>query len=180
MTRTLFDLGAQSHNSRNEEEGCHYGPMGQFCSHRGVNRDDVRYRTVYGTIYDEYFERQDADQPRIFPRLLSPCQGHTALAVSTMDVLSTLALLVLHPVEFAILLRFRLFHGPTRDLAAPHEHPTSGWDRKSMRRCWEFLDMTSRSFSVVIKELEGDLARAVRMRVVVVGVLLVSFFFCVS
>jgi hypothetical protein len=117
----------------------------------------------------------DADQPRRFPRLLSPCQGHTALAFSTMGVLSTLALLVLHPVEFATLLRFRLFHGPTRDLAAPHEHPTSGWDRKSMRRCWEFLDMTSRSFSVVIKELEGDLARAVRMRVVVV-VLLVSFF----
>ena len=126
---------------------------------------------------------QDADQPDqpvIFPRLLSPCQGHRTLANSTMGVLSTLALLVLHPVEFAILLRYRLFHGPTRDLAAPHEHPTSGWDRPSMRRCWQLLDMTSRSFSVVIKELEGDLARAVRIRVVVVVVVvvsLVSFFF---
>lgn len=30
-----------------------------------------------------------------------------------------------------------------------------------MRRCWDFLDMTSRSFSAVIKELEGDLARTV-------------------
>lgn len=30
-----------------------------------------------------------------------------------------------------------------------------------MRECWGFLDKTSRSFSMVIKELDGDLARVV-------------------
>jgi hypothetical protein len=30
-----------------------------------------------------------------------------------------------------------------------------------MRRCWDFLDQTSRSFAAVIKELDGDLARTV-------------------
>lgn len=34
-----------------------------------------------------------------------------------------------------------------------------------MRKCWDFLDLTSRSFSAVIKELEGDLARTVRCTV---------------
>lgn len=32
-----------------------------------------------------------------------------------------------------------------------------------MRKCWDFLDQTSRSFSMVIKDLEGDLARTVRL-----------------
>lgn len=30
-----------------------------------------------------------------------------------------------------------------------------------MRRCWEFLDLTSRSFAAVIKELDGELPRAI-------------------
>lgn len=30
-----------------------------------------------------------------------------------------------------------------------------------MRECWGWLDKTSRSFSMVIKELDGDLARVV-------------------
>jgi hypothetical protein len=30
-----------------------------------------------------------------------------------------------------------------------------------MRECWSWLDKTSRSFSMVIKELDGDLARVV-------------------
>jgi farnesyl-diphosphate farnesyltransferase len=80
-----------------------------------------------------------------------------------MGFTSVLALLVLHPIEFTTLLRYKLFYKPKRNITAAHEHPTTGWDRKSMRRCWELLDMTSRSFSVVIKELEGDLARAVRI-----------------
>jgi farnesyl-diphosphate farnesyltransferase len=78
-----------------------------------------------------------------------------------MGVLSVLALLVFHPIEFRTLIQFKLYHAQKRDIAALQEHPTSGWDRKSMRRCWEFLDMTSRSFSAVIKELDGDLARTV-------------------
>ncbi|EEB99568.1 hypothetical protein MPER_00731, partial [Moniliophthora perniciosa FA553] len=52
-----------------------------------------------------------------------------------------------------------LYHEQKRDITAKQEHETSGWDRATMRRCWEFLDMTSRSFSAVIKELDGDLAR---------------------
>lgn len=31
-----------------------------------------------------------------------------------------------------------------------------------MKRCWQFLDDTSRSFAAVIKELEGELTRVVR------------------
>jgi farnesyl-diphosphate farnesyltransferase len=79
-----------------------------------------------------------------------------------MSVLSMLTLLITHPLEFRTLIQFWLYHEQKRDISATQEHPTSGWDRKSMRRCWDFLDMTSRSFSAVIKELEGDLARLVR------------------
>jgi farnesyl-diphosphate farnesyltransferase len=70
-------------------------------------------------------------------------------------------LLLTHPNEFRTLVQFKIWHEPKRDIAAKEEHATSGWDRASMRRCWDLLDMTSRSFSVVVKELEGDLARTV-------------------
>ena len=76
---------------------------------------------------------------------------------------SLLKLLFTHPDDFRTLVQFKLFHEKKRDLTAIHEHPTSGWDRRSMRRCWDFLDMTSRSFSAVIKELDGDLARVVSL-----------------
>lgn len=79
-----------------------------------------------------------------------------------MGAAAYLLLLLTHPYEFRTLLQFKLFHEYKRDITAKQEHPTSGWDRKSMQRCWTFLDMTSRSFSAVIKELEGDLARTVR------------------
>jgi len=72
-----------------------------------------------------------------------------------------LGLLLTHPSEFRTLLQFYLYHEQKRDITATQEHPASGWDRQTMRRCWEFLDKTSRSFSAVIKELEGDLARTV-------------------
>ncbi|KXN90347.1 Squalene synthase [Leucoagaricus sp. SymC.cos] len=78
-----------------------------------------------------------------------------------MGVTRWLALLIFHPFEFRTLLQFYLYHEQKRDIKALKEHPTSGWDRESMRRCWEFLDKTSRSFSAVIKELEGDLARTI-------------------
>jgi farnesyl-diphosphate farnesyltransferase len=78
-----------------------------------------------------------------------------------MGAVNWIALLLTHPFEFRTLIQFWLYHEQKRDIAALKEHPTSGWDRASMRRCWEFLDMTSRSFSAVIKELEGDLARTV-------------------
>ncbi|CCM00589.1 uncharacterized protein FIBRA_02625 [Fibroporia radiculosa] len=78
-----------------------------------------------------------------------------------MGALSMLVLLLTHPVEFRTLVQYKLWHEPNRDLTAPSEHAHSGWNRKSMRRCWEFLDLTSRSFAAVIKEVEGDLARAI-------------------
>jgi farnesyl-diphosphate farnesyltransferase len=79
-----------------------------------------------------------------------------------MGALSFLGLLFTHPIEFRTLVQYWLYHEQKRDIAAKQEHETSGWDRKSMRRCWDFLDLTSRSFSAVIKEIDGDLARTVR------------------
>lgn len=76
---------------------------------------------------------------------------------------SLLKLLLTSPNDFRTLLQFKFFHESKRDLTALQEHPTSGWDRRTMRRCWDFLDMTSRSFSAVIKELDGDLARVVSL-----------------
>lgn len=81
-----------------------------------------------------------------------------------MGAVNWIALLLTHPFEFRTLIQLWLYYEQKRDIAALKEHPTSGWDRASMRRCWEFLDMTSRSFSAVIKELEGDLARTVSTR----------------
>ncbi|KAJ6569401.1 isoprenoid synthase domain-containing protein [Mycena capillaripes] len=78
-----------------------------------------------------------------------------------MGVSTWLLMLLTHPLEFKTLLQYHIHHERKRDITAKQEHPTSGWDRASMRRCWEFLDMTSRSFSAVVKELEGDLARVV-------------------
>lgn len=82
-----------------------------------------------------------------------------------MGAASMLILLLTHPLEFRTLIQYKVWHEPKRDIAQPSEHATSGWDRPSMRRCWEFLDQTSRSFSGVIKELEGDLARVVSVSV---------------
>lgn len=78
-----------------------------------------------------------------------------------MGAAAYLLLLLTHPMEFRTMLQFKLYHEFKRDITSIKEHPTSGYDRPTMRRCWEFLDMTSRSFSAVIKELEGDLARTV-------------------
>lgn len=79
-----------------------------------------------------------------------------------MSITKWLVLLLTHPDEFRTLVQFYFYHEQKRDITSVKEHPTSGWNRESMRRCWAFLDMTSRSFSAVIKELDGDLARTVR------------------
>lgn len=81
-----------------------------------------------------------------------------------MGALSLLWMLVTHPDDLRTLIQFKMWFEPTRDITKPEEFVTSGYDRKTMRRCWEFLDLTSRSFSPVIKELEGDLARVVRVQ----------------
>lgn len=78
-----------------------------------------------------------------------------------MGALQLLSLALTHPNEFRILLQFWNYYEPKRDITKKEEHPTSGWDRPTMRRCWQLLDLTSRSFAAVIKELDGDLARVV-------------------
>ncbi|KAH8981344.1 farnesyl-diphosphate farnesyltransferase [Lactarius akahatsu] len=78
-----------------------------------------------------------------------------------MGALEILTLAFTHPLEFRILLQFWNYHEPKRDITRKEEHATSGWDRPAMRRCWELLDFTSRSFASVIKELDGDLARVI-------------------
>ncbi|KAG6898017.1 hypothetical protein C0992_007013 [Termitomyces sp. T32_za158] len=78
-----------------------------------------------------------------------------------MGITNWLVLLVTHPNEFRTLVQFYIYHERKRDITSVKEHPTSGWNRESMRRCWAFLDQTSRSFSAVIKELDGDLARTI-------------------
>ncbi|ETW78512.1 squalene synthetase [Heterobasidion irregulare TC 32-1] len=78
-----------------------------------------------------------------------------------MTALSMLTLALTHPGEFRTLCQYWLYHESKRDITATREHPTSGWDRATMRRCWDLLDLTSRSFSAVIKELDGDLARTI-------------------
>ncbi|KAF9236086.1 squalene synthase [Melanogaster broomeanus] len=72
-----------------------------------------------------------------------------------------LGLLLTRPADFRTLVQFYLFHELKRDITSQQEHPTSGWDRATMRCCWSFLDLTSRSFAAVIKELDGDLARTI-------------------
>ena len=85
---------------------------------------------------------------------------HPTTALSNMGVGKWIVLLF-RPRDFKTLLEFALYYKPKRDITAVEEHPTSGWDRESMRRCWQLLDMTSRSFATVIKEADGDLARTV-------------------
>ena len=85
-----------------------------------------------------------------------------------MGALQILSLALTHPNEFRILLQFWNYYEPKRDITRKEEHPSSGWDRPTMRRCWQLLDLTSRSFAAVIKELDGDLARVVSLSPLVV------------
>jgi len=80
-----------------------------------------------------------------------------------MGALEILSLALTHPNEFRILLQFWNYYEPKRDITKSEEHASSGWDRPTMRRCWQLLDHSSRSFSTVIKELDGDLARVVSL-----------------
>lgn len=63
--------------------------------------------------------------------------------------------------ELRSVVNYKIWRDATRDITKPEEFATSHYDRPTMRKCWDFLDQTSRSFSMVIKELEGDLARTV-------------------
>lgn len=76
-----------------------------------------------------------------------------------MGVTDILLLLFTHPNEVRSLISYKVWRDPLNDIK---EHPEeSGWNRDSMRDCWRLLDMTSRSFAAVIKELKGELCRVV-------------------
>lgn len=106
--------------------------------------------------------------PLILP-FLSSCSlsftfvPFTTTTTAAMGAIEILSLALTHPNDFRILLQFWNFYLPKRDITKKEEHPSSGWDRPTMRRCWELLDHSSRSFSAVIKELDGDLARVVSL-----------------
>jgi hypothetical protein len=71
-------------------------------------------------------------------------------------------LLLTHPLEFKTLVQFWLYHQKAdRDIEHESQWKHTAYNRGTMKRCWEFLDLTSRSFAAVIKELDGDLARTV-------------------
>lgn len=65
---------------------------------------------------------------------------------------------VTHPTELRSLINWAVWRDPTQRI---EELKESGYDRPTMKRCWEFLDLTSRSFAAVIKELEGELCRVI-------------------
>jgi hypothetical protein len=75
-------------------------------------------------------------------------------------------LLLTHPLEFKTLVQFWLYHQKAdRDIEHESQWKHTAYNRGTMKRCWEFLDLTSRSFAAVIKELDGDLARTVSTRI---------------
>lgn len=77
----------------------------------------------------------------------------------TMGLLSYILLGITHPSELRAMIGYKVWRDPLNDIKAnPVE---SGWDREGMRDCWTFLDLTSRSFAAVIKELKGELCRVI-------------------
>ncbi|BGP21691.1 farnesyl-diphosphate farnesyltransferase [Rhodotorula toruloides] len=67
---------------------------------------------------------------------------------------------VTRPSEVKAIITYKLWRDPLNTI---ERNPESGWDRPDMKRCWEFLDLTSRSFAAVIHELDGDLSRVVAL-----------------
>ncbi|CBQ69191.1 Farnesyl-diphosphate farnesyltransferase [Sporisorium reilianum SRZ2] len=76
-----------------------------------------------------------------------------------MGLLSYLVLGVTHPTELRAMIGYKLWRDPLNDIKANPD--ASGWNREQMRDCWGFLDLTSRSFAAVIKELKGELSRVI-------------------
>ncbi|CDZ96456.1 Farnesyl pyrophosphate synthase [Phaffia rhodozyma] len=78
-----------------------------------------------------------------------------------MGISDYLVLAFTHPADLRALMQYAIWHEPRRNITAQEEHATSGWDRETMKECWKYLDLTSRSFAAVIKELDGDLTRVI-------------------
>lgn len=78
-----------------------------------------------------------------------------------MGILSLLIAGIQHPHELRALISYKVWRDPIHDIR--RDPVASGWDRERMRECWGFLDLTSRSFAAVIKELKGELSRVVSL-----------------
>nr|QIJ32332.1 squalene synthase [Sanghuangporus baumii] len=78
-----------------------------------------------------------------------------------MGATDVFLLLITHPLEFRTLAQYWLYHEEKRDITSADEFETSGYNRDTMKRCRHLLDLTSRSFSSVIKEVDGELARVI-------------------
>lgn len=76
-----------------------------------------------------------------------------------MGVVDIVQTAILHPKELRAIVTYKVWRDPVHDFKRNPE--ASGWDRERMRECWKFLDMTSRSFAAVIKELRGELSRVI-------------------
>ncbi|KAF8574114.1 farnesyl-diphosphate farnesyltransferase [Ramaria rubella] len=77
-----------------------------------------------------------------------------------MDATHILSL-ILQPSNIPTLFKLYRWKKTRRDITAASSSGTSGWTKASMRRCWEFLDMTSTTFSAVTKQLEGDMGKVI-------------------
>ena len=79
-----------------------------------------------------------------------------------MGAINWLTIFLKNPLEFNFKTLIQLFlYYLKRRNSAWKEHPSSGWDRQTMRRCWELLDMTDKRWCMVAKQLDGDLLRVV-------------------
>ena len=58
--------------------------------------------------------------------------------------------LLLHPSELRAVIQWKLFHDPLHERDPASESP-------SLKTCYDHLEKTSRSFSMVIQELQPEL-----------------------
>lgn len=75
----------------------------------------------------------------------------------TMGIVDIISLAMFHPQELRAMVTYKVWRDPLNDIKSNPEE--SGWNRESMQACWGYLDLTSRSFAAVIKELRGEMSR---------------------
>lgn len=75
-----------------------------------------------------------------------------------MDILGGLWLAVRHPQELKAVVNRKVWYEPPN---LEEDSAITRFNEPNMKACWKFLDQTSRSFSAVIKELDGELSRIV-------------------
>jgi len=76
-----------------------------------------------------------------------------------MSKLDLIKMAFTRPDELKAMISYKVWRDPLNSIT--QDPQASGWDREQMKICWKFLDLTSRSFAAVIKELKGELSRIV-------------------